>query len=123
MWGANLVMSHAAVGMTGMWDPSKRFGEIVAGIENPRKMLNGKIFLLAPFLDGKKLDVDMPSTRSRALLIDHMESCHIVNEQMCRARLKTFQFWIALALGHGIPWATGAWANCCEINSESMNCE
>ena len=56
-WGADFVMSHTTTGMTGMWDPSKRFGEIITGIENPRKMFHDKIFLLAQFLNGKMLDV------------------------------------------------------------------
>ena len=56
---------------------TKRFGEIITGIENPRKMLHDKNFLLTPFLDGKMLDVDVWSTESGTFLIDHMESCHI----------------------------------------------
>ena len=51
-------------------------------------MLHNKIFLLTPFLDGKMLDVNMPSTGSRTFLIDHMESGHIVNEQTRWARSK-----------------------------------
>ena len=77
------MMSHDAAGMTGMEDPSKRFGEIVIGNEDPRKMLHDKIFLLAPLLDGKLLDVNVLSTGSGMLFIDHVESSHIVNEQMC----------------------------------------
>ena len=73
-------MSHTAAGMMGMWDSSKRFGEIIAGIGDPRKMLHDEIFLLAPFLDGEMLDVNVPSTGSRTLLIDHAESSHIANE-------------------------------------------
>ena len=61
--GANFVMSHAVVGMTGMQDPTKRFGEIITGIEDPRKMLHDEIFLFAPFLDGKMLDVNVPSDK------------------------------------------------------------
>ena len=76
-WGADFVMSHATTGVTGMQDPSKRLGEIITGIENPRKMLHDKNFLLTPFLDGKMLDVDVWSTESGTFLIDHMESCHI----------------------------------------------
>ena len=77
--------------LTGMWGPSKRFGEIVTGIENTRKMPYDKIFLFAPFLDGKMLDVKMPSTESGAFLIVHMESSHVVNEQMCQAKLKSIK--------------------------------
>ena len=89
VWEADLAMSHAMTDMTGMQDPSKRFGEIVAGIENLRKMLHDEIFLLAPFLDGEMLDVDVPSTGSRTFLIHHMASCHVINEQTCRARSKS----------------------------------
>ena len=74
IWGANLVITHAAVGMMGMWDPSKRFGEINAGIDDPRKMLHDEIFLLAPFLDGKMLDVNVPSMGCGMLFVDHMGS-------------------------------------------------
>ena len=81
MLGAGFMMSHAVAGMMGMWDPSKRFGEIVAVIENPMKMLHDQIFVLAPFLDGEMLDVNVPITGSRAFQNDHMESCHIINEQ------------------------------------------
>ena len=89
MWGANLTMSHATTGMTGMQNPSKRLGEIITGIENPRKMLHDEIFLLAPFLDSEMLDVNVSSTGSRTLFIDHLESSHVVNEEACRTRTKS----------------------------------
>ena len=85
------MMSHAAVGVTGMQDPFKRFGEIIAGIKNPRMMLHDEIFLLTPFLGGKILDVDVLSMGSGAFLIDHMESCHVINEKMCQARSKSIK--------------------------------
>ena len=88
MWGANLIMPHVAMGITGMQDPSKRFGEILTRIDNPRKMLCDKIFLLALFLDGKMLDVNLSSTGCRMLFIDHVESCYVINEQ---ARSKCFK--------------------------------
>ena len=62
---------------------------LITGIENPRIMFHDKIFLVAPFSDDKTLDFNVPSTGSGAFLIDHMESCHIVNEQMCWDRLKS----------------------------------
>ena len=65
-WGADFAMSHA---VTGMWDPTKRFGEIVTGIEDPRKMLHDEIFLLAPLLDGEMWNVNVSSTGSRMFLI------------------------------------------------------
>ena len=54
-------------------------------------MLHDEIFLLAPFLDGKMLDVNMLSTGSRVFLIDNTESCHIIKEQMCWARSKSIK--------------------------------
>ena len=54
-------------------------------------MLHDNVFLLASLLDGKMLNVDVPSRGSRAFLIDHMESCHVVNEQTCQARLKSIK--------------------------------
>ena len=74
MWGADLAMSHAGESVMGMWDPSKRFSEIVTGIENCRKMLPDEFFLLVPFWDDKMLNVNVLST------------CHVINEQMCPAR-------------------------------------
>ena len=68
IWGANSVMPHVAAGMTDMDDPSKRFGEIITGIDDPRKMLHDEIFLLMPFLDGKMLDINVPSTGCKTLL-------------------------------------------------------
>ena len=78
--GKCFVMSHAATGMMRTWDPTKRFSKIITGIEDPRMMLHDENFVLVPLLDGKMLDVNVPSTGSRTLLIDHMESSHIVNE-------------------------------------------
>ena len=89
MLGANFVMFHAAASMTGMWDPSKRFGEIVTGIEDPSKMLHDEMLLLAPFLDGKMLDVDLPSMGSGVFLMEHVESWHIINKQVCWTRSKS----------------------------------
>ena len=40
VWGANWAMLHVAAGMTGMQDPSKSFGEIVAGIDDQRPIMN-----------------------------------------------------------------------------------
>ena len=54
-------------------------------------MLHDKIFLLALFLDGEMLGVDVPSMGSRAFLIAHLESCHIVNKQMCWVRSKSIK--------------------------------
>ena len=74
-----------------MWNLSVRLGEIVSGIDNPRKMLHDELFLLAPFLDGKVLDINVPSIGCGTLLIDHTETCHIVNELACWARPKSIK--------------------------------
>ena len=81
-------MPHAAASM---WDPSKWFGEIFAGIDDLRPVFHVKIFLLAPFLDGKMLDVNVPSTGCGVPFVDHMRSGHIISEQACWARSKSIK--------------------------------
>ena len=85
------MMPHVAASLSGMQNSSKRFGEIDTGIDDPREMFHDKIFLFASFLDGKMLDVNVLSTGCGMLFIEDMESSHIVNEQACQVRSKSFK--------------------------------
>ena len=62
-------MAHVVASMTGMPEPSKRFGKIVAGIDDPREMFHDKVFLLTPFWNGKMLDDNVPSMQCGMFLL------------------------------------------------------
>ena len=85
------MMFCIAASMTGMQDSSKRFGEIVTGIDDPREMFLDEDFLCTTFLNGKMLDVNVLSTGCGMLFIDCMVSSHAINEKVCQAGSKSFK--------------------------------
>jgi hypothetical protein len=79
-------------GMTSMEDPTKGLGQIIAGVDRPSNMFHDEISLFAPFLDSEMLDLDVSCSRSRPVLIDHIQCGQIVDQQARRARSKSAEF-------------------------------
>ena len=52
-------MAHEPAGVAVMEDPTKRLGQIVGWVENPRDEAHDDVACVFPILDGKVLDVDV----------------------------------------------------------------
>ena len=64
-------MAHETTGVTGMKDPTKGLGKIIGRVNNARNMDEANVSLLAPVLDSKKLNVNMPGTFGGFHGVDH----------------------------------------------------
>jgi hypothetical protein len=54
-----------------MQRPAKSLGSLISGIHNTRDMEQSNKLVCTPFLNRKMLDINMPTTRRRFILIDH----------------------------------------------------
>ena len=72
-------MAHSAGRVTGMQLRTQSLGGLVGGIERSRKMGDHNLLTLAPFLNGKMLDVDVTRAGGGFVLVDHGNGRHIVN--------------------------------------------
>ena len=75
-----------------MKNPTKGLGEVITGVQDAGQMTHEDFFLGAPFLDGKVLDFDMTSAWRRAVLIDHVEGCLVVDVEDTGLRAKCLEF-------------------------------
>ena len=85
-------MSHATACMARMEHPSKNLGQIIARIENPCEMFHDNVAFLAPFLNGKVLDLDVTSTRCGTVFVDHRFCSLIVDVQQGWCRGQSIKF-------------------------------
>ena len=57
-------MAHTSVCMSRMKDPTKSFGQIIAGIDDARDVSHDDLLDSSPFLDGEMQDLDITGTSS-----------------------------------------------------------
>ena len=62
--------------MSGMKNPAESFGQIIAGIDNPRDEFHDNLLRSLPFLDDEMLDLDVMDTSSGPVFVDH---CNGIN--------------------------------------------
>ena len=77
----DFVMSHATASMARVEHPTKSFGHVVTQVDDTWAVTQNDVALVAPFLNGKMLDLDVASTRSGTRFIDHGNRSLIVNEE------------------------------------------
>ena len=85
-------MAHRAADMATVEDPAKCFGQSVRGVDRAGDMLQNKVALILPFLNGKMLDVDMPGAGRGFGGIHHEDSGLVVLIQHRRAVLHETEF-------------------------------
>ena len=86
------MVAHASARMTRMEDPTQCLRQIVTDIEDTRTMAQDDVTFVAPLLDGKVLNLDMSSARSRPRLVDHRNRGLVVDKQWSGARTKSVEF-------------------------------
>ena len=67
-------MAHESTGMTGMENPSKRLGQVISWVDDPRDV--GKedgLEFLDPGLDGKHLDINVATPFCGDTVVDHVD--------------------------------------------------
>ena len=74
-------MSHATAAMARVQHPTKSFRQVVTEVDDTWAVTQDDIALVAPFLDGEMLDLDMPSARSGTRFVDHGNGSLVVNEE------------------------------------------
>ena len=74
-------MSHASASMARVEHPTKSFGHVVAQVDDTWTVTQDNVALVAPFLNGEVLNLDVARTRSGTGLVDHGNCSLIVNEQ------------------------------------------
>ena len=73
-----LIMPHNAAGMAFMEDPTKRFSQVVSGVEDSGDETHNNVAGFLPILKGKVLDIDVSRSLSENASIDHVDSRLVV---------------------------------------------
>ena len=74
-------MSHSSAAVSRVQDPAKSFRQVVTEVDDTWAVTQDDVALVAPFLDGEVLDLDMPSARSGTGFVDHGNGSLVVNEE------------------------------------------
>ena len=61
-----------------MLDTAKNFGKSIRNREDTRSMLHYNVLCIGPIFDGKMLDIDIARPFGRDMVVDHIDSGHIV---------------------------------------------
>ena len=72
------MVSHHALNMSGVQNPSERLGECIWGVDDTRDVAHFDVSSNFPILDGKVLDVDVVGVISGNLIINHKDGQHVV---------------------------------------------
>ena len=76
-------MSHDATCVSFMQNPSKRLGEIITGVNNPRNERHDNITSLFPVLDSEMLNVNMVRSFSG---VGEIQDTHLLETQQALVR-------------------------------------
>ena len=85
-------MPHNPAGVTIMWDPAKRLGEVVRAVDDAGHMMKDNVAGFFPILDRKVLDINMTGTVGGYLGIDDIDSRDVVHMDWSGSRRRKSQF-------------------------------
>ena len=84
-------MSHASASMARVEHPTKSFGHVVTQVDDTWTVTQDNVALVAPFLNGEVLNLDVARTRSGTGLVDHGNCSLIVNEKRGSTRTESVE--------------------------------
>ena len=84
-------MSHATASMARVEHPTKSFGHVVTQVDDTWAVTQDNVALIAPFLNGEVLNLDVARTRSGTRLVDHGNRGLIVNEKRGSTRTESVE--------------------------------
>ena len=79
-------MAHDATSVATMKLATKGFSSLIRRVENTSQVGHHDDLTLPPFLDGKVLNINMARARGGSIVIDHIDSCKVVNMKEGGAR-------------------------------------
>ena len=71
-------MSHDPTCMARVENPTKRFCEVISGVQDPRAVREFDLFAFFPILDRKIRDINVSGTLSGMFSIHHLDGGHVI---------------------------------------------
>ena len=78
--------------MAGVENPAKGFGKSIRDRKDTMNMSHDNIFGIGPILDGKMLDINMARLLSGGMVVDHIDSRHVIFIEQSRMELRISDF-------------------------------